>query len=281
MSVWLEVALNGGAGRVNQPLIPITPQEIIDDGRRCAAAGAAILHVHAYDGQGRPTEDADVYSTIIEGLRTHTNAIVYPTLALAGTVEERFAPVEILAKRGLLEWCVVDPGSVNITHKRQVPAGQNGFLYANPDAHIRKGLEIAAQYRSHPSFAVYEPGFVRLGAAWSALYDGLPQPIYRVMLSEDLLFGLPPRTYAPETYQALLHEYVPLAPWMISGLGGDVTKIIEPSLQKGAHIRVGLEDAGFGSEKTNLELVQEAVSMIGQFGHTLATAEDIRRALAP
>ena len=194
----------------------------------CAALtqGAAILHLHAYDDAGRPTEDPDIYSTIIDGLKSKTSAIVYPTLALSGTVEERFAPVEILAKRGLLEWCVVDPGSVNITHTRQVPAGQNGFLYANPDAHIRKGLEIAAQYKSHPSFAVYEPGFVRLGAAWSRQYENLPQPIYRVMLSEDLLFGLPPRDYALEAYQALLKDFAPTAPWMVSGLGGDVSTIL-------------------------------------------------------
>ena len=281
MTVWLEVALNGGAGRARQPLIPLTPQEIIEDGLRCADAGAAILHLHAYDpATGRPCEDADIYSEIIEGLRARCDAIVYPTLALTGSEGQRFAPVESLAERGLLEWCVVDPGSVNITHAAQFPRDQNGILYANPDAHIRRGLHIAAAFGSHPSFAIYEPGFVRQGAAWASRYAGLPQPIYRLMLSEDFQFGLPPRPYALAAYQALLEEFAPAAPWMVSGLGGDVGAIAETVLDLGGHIRVGLEDASLGCEKSNRQLTEEAVSMIRQFGHTLATADEIRRSLA-
>ncbi len=281
MKVWLEVALNGGAGRKHQPLIPVTPDEIIEDGVQCAEAGAAILHLHAYDPDtGTPTENADIYTRIIEGLRAKTDAIVYPTLALTGTLEERFAPVEVLGTRGLLEWCVVDPGSVNITHGAQLARDQNGILYANPDAHIRRGLDIAARFKSHPSFAVYEPGFVRLGAGWAGRTPTLPQPIYRLMLSEDFQFGLPPRPYALDAYQALLAEFAPGAPWMVSGLGGDVMRIAEAALSRGGHIRVGLEDASLGCEKTNRQLTEEAVSMIGQFGHTLGTAEDVRQALA-
>ncbi len=280
MKVWLEVALNGGAGRSRQPLIPVTPDEIIEDGIRCVEAGAAILHLHAYDPDtAAPVEDADIYSRIIEGLRAKTDAIVYPTLALSGSVEERFVPVEILADRGLLEWCVVDPGSVNITHAMQFPRGQNGFLYANPDAHIRRGLEIAARCGSHPSFAIYEPGFMRLGAGWADRTPNVPQPIYRLMLSEDFRFGLPPRPYALEAYTSLLQECAPGAPWMVSGLGGDVSKIAEATLSLGGHLRVGLEDASLGCEKSNAQLTQEAVSLIHQFGHTLATADEVRRTL--
>lgn len=281
MKAWLEVALNGGAGRDRQPLIPITPKEIIDDGVACVEAGAAILHLHAYDVEtGKQNEDADVYTEIIEGLRARTDAIIYPTLALIGTVEARFEPVEVLAARGLLEWCVVDPGSVNITHAAQIPHDQNGFLYANPDDHIRRGLAIAAKYTSHPSYAIYEPGFLRSGAAWATRFPGLPQPIYRLMLSEDFQFGLPPRDYALHAYRDLLAEFAPGAPWMVSGLGGDSMKVAETTLALGGHLRVGLEDASLGCEKTNRQLTEEAVSMIGEFGHTLATADDIRRSLA-
>jgi uncharacterized protein (DUF849 family) len=49
--VWLEAALNGPWGRAMQPGIPVTVQEIVAEGIACAEAGAAILHVHAYDAE--------------------------------------------------------------------------------------------------------------------------------------------------------------------------------------------------------------------------------------
>ncbi|HXW28522.1 MAG TPA: 3-keto-5-aminohexanoate cleavage protein, partial [Xanthobacteraceae bacterium] len=47
--VWIEAALNGPWGRHRQPGIPITVAEIVADGLAAADAGAAIIHVHAYD----------------------------------------------------------------------------------------------------------------------------------------------------------------------------------------------------------------------------------------
>ena len=45
----LEVALNGPWGKIRQPLMPISVQEIVQHGIVCAKEGAAIIHVHAYD----------------------------------------------------------------------------------------------------------------------------------------------------------------------------------------------------------------------------------------
>ena len=125
-TVWLEAAINGAAGRTLQPRIPIAPDEIVADAVACAEAGAAIIHLHVYDPNGTPVEDSDLYARIIEGVRKACDAIVYPTLALKGDREARLAPIRELARRGLLEWGVVDPGSVNITHRLQAAAGMDG-----------------------------------------------------------------------------------------------------------------------------------------------------------
>src|SRR5690349_16245495 len=110
---WLEVAVNGPWGRDTQPLIPVTPQEIIAEGVACAKEGAAVVHVHAYDPAiGRQKDDPDIYARIIEGIREQVDVIVYPTLPFVGSVDlpqvctpqERFAAVEELSRRGLLEW---------------------------------------------------------------------------------------------------------------------------------------------------------------------------------
>lgn len=276
--VWLEVALNGAAGQSFQPLIPITVEDIIEQGITCAKAGAAIVHLHAYTPDGQPTEDVDTYSRIIEGIKNQCDVIIYPTLGLSGSAEERYAPIKKLAERGLMEWGVVDPGSVNITHTSMVAAGADGILYPNPDAHIRAGLELAAANNWKPAYAIYEPGFARLGAAMAATFEDLKTPIYRIMLSDNLLFGMPPSLQAIEFYHAHLSTIAPDAPWMLSGLDADVEALVEPALDMGAHIRVGLEDAPFGCQKTNLELLESAKQIITNSERSIATAAQIRAA---
>jgi uncharacterized protein (DUF849 family) len=214
--------------------------------------------------------------------------VVYPTLPFAGSVDapnmmtaaERFAHTETLAKRGLLEWAVVDPGSTNITRLDEIPAGKQGFVYANPESHIRLGLELASRYRFHPGYALYEPGFVRLGAALERAYPEVPQCIYRFMFSDGLSFGFRPRPYALDAFLQLLAEEAPHAPWMIAGLDVNITPLIAYAVERGGHVRVGLEDAPFGASTNNVQLVEDAVRVIRSVGKEPASIKDIRQALA-
>ncbi|MFN0025322.1 MAG: 3-keto-5-aminohexanoate cleavage protein [Parvularculaceae bacterium] len=276
--VWLEAAINGAAGRGLQPRIPVSVAEIVDDAVRCAEAGAAIIHLHAYDEKGAPVEDADIYARIIEGVRGRCNAIVYPTLALKGGREARLAPIKALTRRGLMEWGVVDPGSVNITHRMQAAAGLDGVHYQNPDDHIRDLLKHAARDGWRPAYAIYEPGFARLGAALAAATPGLKSPVYRVMFSDNLLFGMLPSRRGLDFYAAHLDETAPGAPRMLSGLDADLSALIEPALALGFHIRVGLEDAPFGTDRSNAELVAGAVRTIERAGFAIAAPAQVRAA---
>ena len=63
---------------------------------------------------------------------------------------------------------------------------------------------------------------------------------------------------------------------MIAALKGDVTPIIPDAVALGGHVRTGLEDIVWGSEKTNVELVEVAAKAIMKAGGELATAADIR-----
>ena len=287
--VWLEVAVNGPWSRAVQPHIPIAVEDIVREGIACAEAGAAIVHVHAYDpATGRQKDDAEVYAAIIEGIRSRVDAIVYPTIPFAGSADARgrakpdvrFAVVKALAKRGLIEWAVVDPGSVNLTHRGELAAGRPGFVYLNSEADVRHGLELAQHYGFHPSYACYEPGFVRLGAALAAGCSGLPKPVYRFMFSDDFFFGFPPASYALDAYLSLLRSEGPGAPWMVAGLAVDIAPLIGEAVRRGGHVRVGLEDAPFGCARSNLELVEDALRAIANAGGTPASAAEVRAAIA-
>lgn len=284
--VWIEAALNGPWSRKRQPGIPDTVEAIVAEGIACAQAGACIIHVHAYDGGGSQTFDWQVYARIIEGIRAKVDVPVYPSIPSAGIgagplpneAAQRFAHVEALAGRGLLEFAVIDPGSVNFTELKIGADTPAAPTYLNPEAHIRHALAFAARYGFHPAYAIYEPGFTRSGAAL-ARAAGTKVPIYRFMFSETFAYGFPPKPYALAAHLSLLEEEAPGAPWMIAGLGVDIRPLIPETVRRGGHVRVGLEDAPFGCTMGNVALVEQAVQLVRAAGSEPATVAEMRATL--
>lgn len=287
--VWIEAALNGPWGKERQPGIPVAIKDIIADGIACAEAGAAIIHLHAYDeATGRQKDDWQIYAPIIQGIRAKADVIVYPTIPIAGSgyagelksAKERYAHLEELAKRGLAEWGVVDPGSVNFTRFEEVAKLTPGFVYQNPDEHYFEGMRICAEYNIHPSYAIYEPGFTRLGAAAAKAMMQVPTPVYRFMFSEEFTFGFSPKPVHLDAHRALLREVAGGTPWMIAGLGVDIRPLIGSAVEREGHVRVGLEDMPWGAAQTNRALVEEAVKLVRKAGGEPASASDVRAATA-
>ncbi len=287
--VWIEAAINGAWTRARQPTIPISVDEIVADGIAAAQAGAAIIHLHAYDAAtGRQRDDYDIYAPIIEGIRAKVDAIVYPTLPITGSgyagelrsAQERYAHVERLAQNGLLEWAVVDPGSAVFTRFDEIARGEAGYTYFNPDDHFREGMRIAAAHAVRPSYALYEAGCTRLGAATAAAMPQVPTPVYRFMFAQEFCFGFPPKPKYLDAHLALLGEVAAGAPWMVAGLGVDIRPLIAPAVERGGHIRVGLEDRPWGVRESNRALVEEAVQLVRAAGAEPATAGEVRAACA-
>jgi uncharacterized protein (DUF849 family) len=284
--VWIEAALNGPWSRARQPSIPDTVEAIIAEGIACAKAGACVIHIHAYDEGGPQTFDWRVYARIIEGIRAKIDVPVYPSIpgtGVAGSSADgavaRFEHIEALAARGLLEFAVIDPGSVNFTELSVSAETAPAATYLNPEAHLRHGLAIAKRHGFHPAYAIYEPGFARAGAALAKSF-AVKTPIYRLMFSETFAFGFPPKAYALAAYLSLLDEVAPGAPWMIAGLGVDIRPLIGETVQRGGHVRVGLEDAPFGCQQGNVALVDEAVRMVQAEGGEPASVAEMRAQLA-
>lgn len=285
---WLEVAVNGPWGKRVRPQLPVTVKEIVADALACIKAGAAIIHFHSYDeATGRQKDDPELYAAIVSGIREQSDAIIYPTLPADGNASigaatgtrDRFAALKGLAERGLCEWGALDPGSMNFAHEKELKAGREGFLYANTAAHIRSGLRISAEHAIPMAYAIYEPGFIRMGARLAAEYPGAGQPVYRLMFSDHFTFSYPPRGYALSAYHELLKEEAPHAPWMISGLDVDLSPILFDAVRMGGHVRVGLEDARHGCPLSNLQITEAAVKAIEAAGASLASPAEVRATL--
>ena len=76
-------------GKADNANVPISPTEIAADVRRCANAGAAIVHLHARDDMGRPTYRKDVYREILTRVRELCPDVVLG-VSTSGRVLNRF-----------------------------------------------------------------------------------------------------------------------------------------------------------------------------------------------
>jgi uncharacterized protein (DUF849 family) len=64
-------------------------------------------------------------------------------------------------------------------------------------------------------------------------------------------------------------------PWAISVLGGSVadTQLVRVAVQRGGHVRVGLEDYGGEACPSNADLVREIAAIASAAGRPVATPE--------
>jgi len=139
---------------------------------------------------------------------------------------------------------------------------------------VRHGLGLAARYRFHPAYAIYEPGFVRLGAALARAAEDAPQPVYRFMFSEGFAFGFPPAEYALDAYLRLLANEAPGAPWMVAGLAVDVLKLAPAAIARGGMCASGWRTRPSVRNRSNLDWVQAARLSSSAPAPTLASADD-------
>src|SRR3972149_7055501 len=76
----IEVGLNEAAMRAENPHVPYAPEECAEDARRCAEAGASVVHWHARDpitGAQR-LDDPALYGRALARMRP-SGVLAYPS----------------------------------------------------------------------------------------------------------------------------------------------------------------------------------------------------------
>lgn len=283
----LEVALNGGGGPRGREHFPATTAQIVEQALAVAAEGAAIVHIHPYDDATRQQKhDWQLYARAFEAIRSRCDVLLYPTITTAGadgdfSPQGRYRHYEELARRGLMDLGAVDPGSVSFARHDATAESlcTVDAVYQNPPSHVMAGLQTCARLGLRPGFAIYEPGFTRLGAHCAARVPGLAQPLYRFMFTQEFLWGFPPAPPFLEAHLALLASAAPGAHWMVAGLGTDILPLVPHAVRGGGHVRVGLEDAPSENARTNLDWVRAATAAIRAAGGIPATPAQARALL--
>ena len=283
----IEAALNGGTPKDRNPHVPRTVDEIVESALACLEAGAAIVHNHNDEpnvgGSGRHASEpyAAAWGRILE---RYPDALLYPTYAGGGphtNVRERYAHIDELRAAGLLRISLLDPGTVNFDGigPDGVPGTGDG-VYQTTFGDVRWMADYCREHRLAPSVSVFEPGFLRLALAYyerGELPEGATIKLY--FGGRRLLFGLPPTRASLNAYLAMLDGTG--LPWLVAVLGGDVTAgdLARLAVERGGHLRVGLEDYEGRRQPRNEELVREAVALAEAAGRPVATPKDAARIL--
>ncbi len=282
--VVIEVALNGATSPSRNRHVPQTQEALVADAIRCIDAGASVVHTHAPDISIAGEAGARLYLEHFGPIHErHPEAILYPTLVFGKTIQEKTSHIEPLRRIFPLRMGFVDPGSVNLT-----PTGEDGrpmptdWVYANSPADIAYKFELCKRLGLGPGMAIFEPGFLRMALAWvraGAMPRGASlrfyfggESSYRGPGQIDLLFGMPPIRSALDLYLEMLGD-VDL-PWSVAVVSGDpfAGGVARHALERGGHLRVGLEDYAGDREPSNLELVEQAVALCRSVGRPVATA---------
>ena len=280
MKVIIECAVNGATPRSRNPNIPITPDEIAADGLRCLAAGAAIVHQHD-DVLSNPTHSVEqmaarglqAYETI---LASRPDAILYPTTNFGdGPIHERWGHHELLAAAGVIRMGLLDPGSLSLGAPGADGIPTGNFVYAHSYNEIRVKAEGCRRLGLGPSIAIFEPGFLQVVLAYHRAGQLPPGAFVKFYFSAGrLLFGHRPSEAALDLYVDMLAGTG--LPWAVAVLGGDVVEcgMARWALERGGHLRVGLEDFGGTRTPSNVDLIEAAVAAAHTAGRPVATCTE-------
>ena len=284
MNTIIEVALNGSTTPGRNPTVPIDDDGLIEQGLACLQAGASILHCHTPNHAQSPEEAADSYGTVFTAwLAADPEVLVMPTLGAGTTIADKLGHVDLLARRGQARIGFIDPGSMILGWADD---GGNpsptSFVYVNTVADIDWAVEQAHRNRLALHFAIFEPGFLRMVLAYWRKGRLTPGSFVKFYFGDDygyfargrgVTFGLPPTQKALDAYLEILEREGCDLPWFSAVVGGDLvhTPIARLTLERGGHLRVGLEDHAGTRVPSNLELVEEVAAVARGHGRPPAT----------
>lgn len=247
------------------PHVPITPQEIVQDGMACEAAGASVIHIHARDPRDEsPATDLGLFEKICSGIRAKTNLIAQiSTGGRAGMAyEQRCERLQLKP-----EMASLTTGSVNFPNS----------VYENSPGLIEALAADMQKYAIKPEMEIFDLSMISNAVA---LAD---KGLVATPLHFDFVMGL--KGAIPATVENLVHmrNTIPSgATWTVAGIGRAQLVMAAHAMLMGGHVRVGLEDNIYyrrGELATNVQLVERVVQLAQTFGRAIATPDEAREIL--
>jgi len=253
--------------KADTPHLPVTPEEIAADARRCRDAGAAIVHLHARDEAGKPTYRRERYEEILAAVRAVCPELIL-CVSTSGRVFHRFEErADVLDAGGpRSEMASLTLGSLNFARQASVT-----------EPRTIKSLALSMRERGiMPELECFELGMVeQIGFL---IERGILQtPGYC-----NLLLGSPGTINATALNLAMMVNALPSGiTWAAAGIGRCQFRVNALAIAMGGHARVGLEDNIYYDEEktllaTNASLIERLAVLAAAAGRSIASPDEAR-----
>ena len=276
--------------------LPITPAEIAAQSIEAAAAGAAIIHLHARKpADGEPTGSPDVFAQFLPEIHRRTDAVI--NLTTGGSPTMSVADRLAAAQRFRPEMCSLNMGSMNFAifpaakrierwkHSWEEPYVRNSddFIFRNTFRDIAYILETLTDSGTKFEHECYDVGHLYNLA--HLLERGLVKPPFFVQLIFGILGGIgaeldnllfmkrtADRLFGPANFQ-----------WSVLAAGRHQMPFLTQAALLGGNVRVGLEDSLFIERgklaSSNAEQVHKIRRILAEMGSEPATPAEARTML--
>jgi 3-keto-5-aminohexanoate cleavage enzyme len=241
---WLHPELNG---------YPQTTEELVDEARRCADAGAAILHIHS-----------DSWVAAVTALRAETDLVIQCGMSSL-PIPDRAEVFDVKA----------DMISIILSHHDEAFAGMD-FHVLHPREELAEYARLSAEHGVKLELEIWHTGGI-----WNTNYlieQGLLEPPYFT----SLFFGWPGGSWSPATVDEYRRRRAALPPGSVatvSIMGEGHHELVAAAITDGDHVRVGTEDYPFdrsGDPALTHRLVAEVAELAAELGRPLATPTEAR-----
>lgn len=247
------------------PNVPITPDEIAQDALACYQAGAAVVHIHARDKEGKNCHDTAIFQEIHDKIKALAPELIVQ-LSTGGRAGMSFE-----SRRACLfvnpEMASLSTGSVNFPTS----------VYENSPTLVTQLAEMMHERHIMPEIEIFDTSMVApaIELKKKGLIDG---PLYF-----NFVMGM--KNVQPATIGQLSHLLTMIpsdALWSISGVGANQVTTMLMGMAAGGNIRVGLEDNLYqskGVHASNVSLVERVVRIAKDVGREVATPAEAREIL--
>ena len=284
----ITAAITGAfLSKEQHPALPVTPQEICDEVKRCYDAGATIAHIHARHPDRNRT-DYQVLGEIIELINASC-----PIITQVGTgVRNRFGEIRTEGERldNFLNKVSPQPDMITINSGtfhfqikgKQQPMGSGGrsYVYSNSPELIEGFARGAVERKLGIEFECFDAGQIE---NVRALIDtGVLPTDYP--LNFDLVLGIgggAPAT--PKMLNYMIDALPKRAHWTAMAISRNQAPITTMAMILGGGVRVGFEDNVYlykGELATsNAQFVNRVVNIAKEIGRDVASIDEAREIL--
>ncbi|HOZ11038.1 MAG TPA: 3-keto-5-aminohexanoate cleavage protein [Thermotogota bacterium] len=250
--------------RKETPYLPITPEELSEEAKRCYEAGASIVHLHVRDAEGNPTQDAAIFKQTVQLIRQKAPKLIVQVSTGGATWMKAHERVQSIESEP--DMATLSTGSCNF--------GDDLFL--NSKSMV---MEFAKQMQERsimPEFECFEIGHIHF-ANWLVQKGHVIWPHYHY----DFVMGVPGAIAASVPLMVRMREEIPgEASWTVAGIGRMEIPMAAAAIAMGGNVRVGMEDNLYISKgvlaKSNAELVEKVVRIAKEIGRPIAVSDEVR-----